>query len=155
MIARHPGKMLAVALSSDGELCATSATDERATDVRVWNVDSGELRLPPLPHNNTVSVLAFSPDGEILAAGDYDGVVLLWDISTGALIGKPLEQRDIVTCLSFSRDGTRLVVGTASDWNHDPQARLWNVSTQKPIGEPMRHGNYVRRVVLVPMETEC
>ncbi len=145
MIVRHPGDILSVALSHDGLWCATGVTD-----VRVWNVESGELRFPPRPHTNTISSLAFSPDGRTLAAGDYSGSVLLWNVQSGALVGEALKQRDIVTCMSFSPDGSRLAVGTASDWNHDPQGRLWDVKSQEPIGEPMRHANYVRRIQFCP-----
>ena len=46
------------------------------------------LRFPPMPHTNYVAALAFHPDGKVLAAGDYTGLVRLWDTSTGREIGR-------------------------------------------------------------------
>ena len=40
--------------------------------------------------------IAFHPDGKLLAAGDYNGLVRFWDTSTGREIGRPLPQGEIV-----------------------------------------------------------
>ena len=69
--------------------------------------------LPPIPHTNCVAALAFQPDGKVLAAGDYDGLVRFWDTSTGQEIGRPLPQGEIVLSLAYSPDGTMLAVGLA------------------------------------------
>jgi WD40 repeat protein len=136
-----PSKLLSVAMSPHGDLCATGTTA-----VSIWEVATGKPRLPPLPHPHEIGVMAFSPDGKVLAAGDYAKRVILWDVETGRLIEPVLEQRDIVISLAFSPDGKKLAVGTASDWNHDPQAVLWDLTTGQPIGEPMRHKDYVHHV---------
>lgn len=138
----HPHKLMSVAMSPHGNLCATGST----TAVRILEAATGKPRFPPLPHPNQIGVMAFSPDGRILAAGDYATLVKLWDVETGRLIEPVLQQRNIVISLAFSPDGKKLAVGTASDWNHDPQAVLWDLTTGNPIGEPMRHKDYVRQV---------
>ena len=107
----------AVAFSPDGRCFATGSNPETATRA---SSDSGtrrtgRLRFPPIPHSNWVAALAFQPDGKVLAAGDYDGLVRFWDTSTGREIGRPLAQGEIVLSLAYSPDGTMIAVGLASD----------------------------------------
>ena len=139
----HPPNIFSVALDPTGKFYATGG--KSAGDVRIRNTADGKLHRGPLPHDNFISDLEFSPDGKWLAAGDYDMKVKIWDVSTGKLIAM-LPQRDIVLSLAFSPDGKRLAVGTANDWNHDPQTRLWDLSTFTPIGQPMKHNHIVHNV---------
>ena len=36
-------------------------------------------------HKDSVSSLAFSTDGQLLASGSFDGLIQVWDISSGNL----------------------------------------------------------------------
>ena len=54
--------------------------------IRLWDVASGENLVTFRGHPTDVQTLAFSPDGELLASGSYDGTVLLWDLSS---VGAP------------------------------------------------------------------
>jgi WD40 repeat protein len=56
-------------------------------------------------------VPAFSPDGRLLAAADYDGQVTIWDVEKKAVIRKQrFEGRGMGLGLAFSPDGKRLAV---------------------------------------------
>ena len=88
-----------------------------------------------MPHTNYVAALAFQPDGKVLAAGDYNGLVRFWDTSTGKEIGRPLPQGEIVLSLAYSPDGKMLAVGLADDHTGKPGIRLWDTETRQPIGE--------------------
>jgi hypothetical protein len=133
------------AFSPDGRKVATACHDIAtvACSVRIWDAATARPLTPWLPQRNHVAVLAFSPDGRLLATGDFSHGVHLWDAATGKRVGGPLRQRDIVLSLAFSPDGKTLAVGTAHDWNRDPQARLWDVATGRPIGKPLKHTHYV------------
>ncbi|MFQ5695911.1 MAG: WD40 repeat domain-containing protein, partial [Terriglobia bacterium] len=53
--------------------------------------------------------VAWSPDGQTLAAGTDDGRVLLWELASGELWGEiGVEEPRAVTQVSFSADGARL-----------------------------------------------
>jgi WD40 repeat protein/serine/threonine protein kinase len=150
---RHPHPRIRVAdFSPDGKKVATSCLGKRSEDcaVRIWDATTGLPLTPWIPQQDHVAALNFSPDGKLLATGDYTHDVQLWDAATGERSRPPLRQRDIVLSLAFSPDGKTLAAGTAHDWHRDPQARLWDVSTGRPVGQPLKHTNYVVFVAFSP-----
>ena len=75
-------------------------------------------------HGDSVSSVAFSPDGQRLVSGSSDNTLRLWDANTGAAIGQPLEGHGAsVSSVAFSPDGHRVVSGS-----YDNTLRLWDVS---------------------------
>jgi len=126
----------AVACSPDGRRFATGSNPATryASELRLYDASTGRLRFPPLPNANWIAALAFRPDGEVLAAGDYDGLVRFWDTSTGRELGRPLPQGEMVRSLAYSPDGTVLAVGLASE-KGKRGIRLWDTRTRQPIGD--------------------
>src|SRR5262249_10819572 len=59
-------------------------------------------------HASPVSVLSFSPDGELFASGGLDTTVKLWDTQTQELLNTYRGHLDRVVDLEFSRAGTTL-----------------------------------------------
>ena len=132
----------ATAISPDGKLLASTATDRQ---VLVWEVATGELRLRLKDQPNRISALAYSPDGSLLAGGGGDKSVRLWDRATGQLRRSLVGHGDWVCTLAFSPDGRKIATGSC-DWGfhrgHDwprPAARgpeqcewrLWDVESGK------------------------
>jgi tetratricopeptide (TPR) repeat protein len=79
-----------------------------------------------------VTSVAFSPDGQFVAAGDREGSLRLWDIASGTPIGPALYFDRFVTSLAFSRDGRRLHIITA-----DSEVRTLSVP-DPAVGPPDR-----------------
>jgi WD40 repeat protein/tetratricopeptide (TPR) repeat protein len=142
----------ALGFSPDGRTFATSShpPDRVAAEVRLWDASTGRLRFQPMPHTNWVSALAFDPDGRVLAAGDYHGLVRFWDTSTGREIGRPLPQGEIVLSLAYSPDGKMLAVGLASDRTNKPGTRIWDTTTRRQIGELLPGDGWIGRVAFRP-----
>jgi WD40 repeat protein len=71
-----------------------------------------------------VYVVTYSPDSELLASGDDDGMIRIWDRADGrcALLGGHL---GTVNDLSFSSDGNLLASASA-----DESIRLWKLQDQ-------------------------
>jgi RNA polymerase sigma factor (sigma-70 family) len=71
-----------------------------------------------------IKALAFSPDGQTLAAGGFDSRVHEWNLATGKERHFPQEHLGDVESLAFSPDGKLLATGS-----RDRTLRVWSVST--------------------------
>src|SRR5262249_10865729 len=92
---RHSKLVREDAIAPDGRPSARGSCDHTA---RVWETAPGRPAGPPLAHANYVATVAFSPDGNTLAAGDFGpaGLIKLWDWRTGKEVQPPLLHDDIV-----------------------------------------------------------
>ena len=91
--------------------------------------------------------MAFSPDGNTLVSGSYDGTVRLWDVAAHRQIGGPLAGHDgQIYSVAFSPDGR--VVASGAD---DGTVRLWDVATHRQIGGPLAgHDGEIYSVAFSP-----
>jgi WD40 repeat protein len=108
-----------------GKWLATASTDQT---VCLWDLATGtEVRRLEASPDGTLYSLVVSPDGKLVASGDYsDGSIFLWDVSTGKRLhalelGGQLGQG--IRCLGFSPDGAVLAAGE-TNVNFKPGAAL-------------------------------
>jgi WD40 repeat protein len=77
----HRGNVIFVSASPDGEFVASASVDPSDLGAKVWNTATGEPAQPILPET-PVGGLAWSPDGELLAAGSWsDPYIAIFDRS--------------------------------------------------------------------------
>jgi WD40 repeat protein len=94
-------------------------------------------------HTESVSALAYAPDGRTLATASWDHSVLLWDL-TGPRpqrTGPPLRHDSTVTALAFAPDGRTLFTGTTSADEPPAPAVVvrWDLGDPNqpvPVGDP-------------------
>jgi len=72
------------------------------------------------PHVCTVTVLAYSPDGGLLASAGLDGHIRLWAPQTGTLVGALVGHGNWVFALAWSADGHYLASAGS-----DATVRIW------------------------------
>ena len=97
------------AFSLDGTLLALA--DAKGA-VHLFEASKGE-RLRSFQLGRIASVLAFSPQGDLLFAGSEDGFLSVLDLNTGEILAEWLVQDGFVNDLAFSRDGRTLAIAGA------------------------------------------
>jgi WD40 repeat protein/transcriptional regulator with XRE-family HTH domain/energy-coupling factor transporter ATP-binding protein EcfA2 len=118
-----------VAFSPDGR---TLAAGTAAGTVRIWNVT--DPRHPAVLASlavqsrggqpaGGVNCVAYSPDGQVLAAASSDGQVFLWHAAGLAAVTTLSAGTGQVTSVAFSPDGKILAAGSSSG-----RVRLWDLA---------------------------
>lgn len=92
-----------------------------------------------------VWVVAFSPNGTLLATGAGDAALDLWDAATGDLVRTLTGHTDEIDALGFSPDGARIV--SVSD---DETVKVWDVATGECLQTLTGHTGCVEAVSWSP-----
>ena len=95
--------------------------------VRIWDLKTLKLQ-KTVPSTESVRCIQLSPDGNTLACGNSDNLVLLFDVNTWLKKYTLKGHVDGISSVAFSPDGNTIV---SSSW--DRTIRLWNVQTGKYI----------------------
>src|SRR5262249_15120037 len=123
-------RMLAVAISPDGKFVAGGnwvEDKQKTSSLKVWNFDTGELKLSLQSGVGNLWGVNFSADGKRLFASGPGGVQM-WDVD-GKLIRTFQASGTNVGLfnIALSPDGKRVVC------NDTPQtARVWDIEGDKP-----------------------
>ncbi len=156
---KHSGEIMHVAFTPDGRFLLTVAgeyvgsTNRFAGEARVWDAGTGHPCSSPLKHEENRWPM-FSADGQRLFTlsgarlenlkdrfGKVTNTVLrggelrITETATGKEIASGLTLPDGVQEAQFSPGGSRLF---AKNWFG--QARLWDVTTGKPVTDVLTHG---------------
>jgi WD40 repeat protein len=133
-----PEFVRSVTFSPDGKLLASAGV---YGNVLLWDVKTGKqtatLQQFKEGDVNPAYCVAFSPDGNILAAGTFRGIKF-WDVKTGKMVGDLKGPSVVVWSLAFSRDGKTLASAEGrqerlegGELPRDPTVRLWELIPSK------------------------
>jgi WD40 repeat protein/tetratricopeptide (TPR) repeat protein len=137
----HAAGVSAVAFSPRGKTVATACWDHTT---RLRNAGSGEPLGEPVKHDDWVTALEFSADGNsLLIVGGF--VAEVWDVAEGKRLAvldhKPVQ----VTSAAFGPAGRTVLTGAL-----DGKARLWDVATRNLVGEPLAWNDWISAVAFRP-----
>lgn len=106
--------------SPDGRRLATGSVEG---GILLWELGDHTNRLMPSGHTGPISSISLSPNGQWLAAGNYnDNTVLLWDLEAAESPPRRLDAAASVYAITFSKDGQQIYTAGA-----DNTVQLWNV----------------------------
>jgi tricorn protease-like protein len=120
-IGTHGSQIGPLAFSPDGRLLATGSMGSL---VRLWNVETGEMR-GELRHRSWVQAVAFSGDSQVLAPTSGP-TITLWDVPALARRALLRGHAGTVRSLTLSPDGKALASASV-----DRSIRVWDLATGK------------------------
>ncbi len=131
-----------VAFSPDGKTLAATCMD---SVLRLWNVETGEVRLEchKDKRRSFTYTVSFSPDGRRIAQAKHDAIIL-WDAATGKEL-QTLWGCGASSAIVFSPDGKVLASG-----GFGQTICLWNLETGKPLSPSYGHQGPVSGVAFAP-----
>lgn len=76
-----------------------------------------------LGHSDHVKTVTFSPDGQLITTGSYDGTIRIWDTNEQDVTSASDHHKSRVKCAHFSLDGNYIVSGSV-----DRTVRIWDAT---------------------------
>lgn len=109
----------------------SAAAVDRANDIHLWSLTTGEQRLFKAGLDAQVDPGALACDQKTIVVGSVHGTVILLDFD--GQVRQRVELKEEVTGLALSRDGNKLAVSTANSpvqlWDVASGSREWSGTT--------------------------
>ncbi len=131
-----------IALSPDSRLLVSGSVDKT---VKLWDLESGQVRQSLSGHSQEIWSVAFSPEGSKIASSSGDGTIKVWETSTGNLLHTLSDHTAWVMAVTFSPDGKQLASG-----GFDNTIKLWNAETGELIRSIAAHSGWVFSLAYSP-----
>ncbi len=138
----HTNSVWSVAISSNGRTLVSGSEDKT---IKLWNLETGQLRHTLAGHADTVRSIALSADGQTLVTGSGDKTIKLWNLQTGKLRRTLEGHSGPVWSVALSPDGQTLVSG-----GEDNTIKIWHLQTGELRRLLFGHSGRVFSVAISP-----
>ncbi len=110
------------AISPDGTIIASNASEGDDNYILIWDVNSGEIVKCLAGHKGEITSLSFSSKGDYLVSGSglNDYTIRIWDIKNGNCLKVLTGHCDIVCSVEFSHDDSLIL---SASW--DNTIKIW------------------------------
>jgi len=113
--------------------------------VRLWDVESKQILKQLCGHQSRAWILAFHPQGHLLASGGHDCIVKLWSVDSGECLATLEGFAGPVMAVNFSPDGKWLAVSS------DRTIQIWDLDPQQCLQTLTGHTNIVSSIIFLPV----
>ncbi|KAJ8591141.1 WD40 repeat-like protein [Rhizopogon salebrosus TDB-379] len=134
-------RVLVVKYSSQGDRFASGGEDNM---IRMWSKD-GELLVKIRGHDDWISSLCWSKDGQHIVSGSADFTIRKWRSIDGGELAVLRGHTNGVTSLCLTAYERHLVSASA-----DYSVRIWNLKTDLQVGDPLWHDDELDALVIFP-----
>jgi WD40 repeat protein/serine/threonine protein kinase len=142
-IEAHTDYVLSLDYSPSGNLLASAGYGPFA--VKLLDARSGQERGEISENVTSATCVAFHPDGQLIAAGTFEGTVLFFDLETRELRHTLRGHTGGVYCLAFTADKKRLAVGSG-----DGTIKIWDLSAWQEVASLAAHSLRVSSIGFSP-----
>lgn len=132
----HPQEVYGCAFSGNGQLLATTCKDGQ---VRLWQVESGQLVHSFQGHTMQVLSCQFALNSSILLSSSADATLRLWNVDTKEEAGVLVGHTGSVHGISVSLADQHLALSASSD----KTVRLWNLASKECVATFTGHTDSV------------
>ncbi|MFN6564773.1 MAG: WD40 repeat domain-containing protein [Nostoc sp. ChiSLP01] len=116
----HSSKINTLAIGYDGKTLVSGGEDKT---VKIWNLQTGELKQTLAGHTGKVNAVAISADSKIIASASNDKTVKIWDLNGGWLLRTLEGHTKVVRTVAISPDCQTIVSGS---W--DKTIKVWRAN---------------------------
>ena len=110
----------AIALSADGQTLVSGGRDKA---IKVWDLNTGQLKQTLQSDSGIITTLAIAPDGQTIVSGSGDRMVRVWNLGANqpplVLAGHPTG----VSLVQITPDGKTIISASHDDVN------VWDLAT--------------------------
>ncbi len=137
-----------LAFSPDGQLIAVAygrftglLQDPVPGQVILWDVENGKQMMAFEEFLDGVSCVVFSPKGEQIVVGSFDGSAKVIDIRPPHKVVATFVSGAAVTSVSTSSDGSTLAIGVAFGKPDENGVKLWDAGNDSRVRSLPGHAN--------------
>lgn len=128
---------------------ALLATWGIGNSIKLWDIDTGNVRRMLTGHSDKVANIEFNNDGSHLASAGADKSIKVWDVKTGTTLHTFTGHSQVASRLVFSPNGSRLA-STAGGFDQEKrefaangEIKLWDLRSGKELRTLTRNSNYL------------